>query len=115
MQMQALPEERASAARAAEETLSVRKLLAGLRAQAEQAGPDLALRAEILRTATKGIAVYRTTGTRALVTYAFSPAAATVAEPSRSGDGKSFSFTAYSRPARRGAMSRTSSSRGTAT
>ena len=80
MLMEAVREERAAAMRAVEETVSVRKLLATLRTQAERAGEDLAVRTAIVRSVTKAITVRRIDGrTRAHVTYAFSPKAAIAA------------------------------------
>lgn len=96
LQIEAVRQERAAAVRAAAETVSVRKLLAGLRQQAERAGEDLAVRTEIIRAVTKRITVSRSGGrTRAYVTYAFGPAAA-VAD-SRSGDANRLSFTAWTK------------------
>ncbi len=72
MHMQAVRAERAAAARAAEETVTVRRLLGSLRDRAEQAGEDRARRAEIVRTVTKSIVVHAPGGQlRVHVTYAF--------------------------------------------
>ncbi|TMC43351.1 MAG: hypothetical protein E6J23_10155 [Chloroflexi bacterium] len=72
MQMQALREERAAAARAVEESAIVRELLGTLRTLAEKAGDDPARRTQIIRTLTKEVAVYVTDRRPRLhVTYAF--------------------------------------------
>lgn len=72
MQMAEVREARAKAARAAEETAAVRRLLGELRRRAERIGQDARKRAEIIRAVTKGIVVYRHgRRTRAHVTYAF--------------------------------------------
>lgn len=63
---------RAAALRAGAETVALKRLLAGLRTQAEAIGKDDASRAEIVRTVTKGIVVHRDgKRSRLKVTYAF--------------------------------------------
>ena len=72
MQMQAVRDERAAAARAVEESESVRRLLGSLRAAAESVGQDPTRRAEIVQTVTKSVVVYVTNKRPRLhITYAF--------------------------------------------
>ncbi len=72
LRMEAVRQERAAAARAEEESATVRQLLGTLRTRAEQAGEDETTRAEITRTVTKSVVVHTASGhPRIHVTYAF--------------------------------------------
>lgn len=72
LRMEAVRAERAAAARAVEESTTVRRLLRELRPVAERIGTDPARRAEIVGTVTKGVVVHTAAGRQRLdVTYAF--------------------------------------------
>jgi site-specific DNA recombinase len=102
LRMDAVRAQRAAAARAVEESAAARRLLAQLRKLTERAGEDLAMRAEIIRTATKGITFHAKTG-KVQIRYAFGAPALV---PAARGDLVAASPTGVSSPHRDSELSR---------